>query len=274
MRLRRSTKAGAETPATVGELEREVLGGSGHAQRRPGPKPRRQRPVRSHPANILAAQRRPGPKPRRQGPGRRSGAGASLARSTKAGAETPATAARVSSSSATRGYRSTKAGAETPATDAGLPVVIQGAPRALNEGRGRNPGDSRSPAQRRGDRRPRSTKAGAETPATGDVAAAVDDERPGRSTKAGAETPATAAYLERYGAPSEERSTKAGAETPATAVSQMRAAMSVLLRSTKAGAETPATDELASVGNHESSTTLNEGRGRNPGDSARQPPAG
>ena len=210
-----------------------------HAQRRPGPKPRRQAAVSAAPNRPgLVAQRRPGPKPRRQLAGTgRTGPG-NGGRSTKAGAETPATALDGCLVAFDSG-RSTKAGAETPATDAGrshraytptrstkagaeTPATARRlrrcqvraddaqrrpgpkprrqprsrrrrrrSPRPLNEGRGRNPGDRRQavPVLVRG-LPGRSTKAGAETPATvlpGSMAVAVL----ARSTKAGAETPAT-----------------------------------------------------------------------------------
>ena len=60
------------------------------------------------------------------------------------------------------------------------------------------------------------------------------------------------------------RSTKAGAETPAT---RRVPVVHVLIdrRSTKAGAETPATRRDPREG-YRTSTTLNEGRGRDPGD--------
>ena len=88
------------------------------AQRRPGPRPRR------HPgvppaewATPPLAQRRPGPRPRRHmepAPGRPS----RPPRSTKVGAETPATPVVVAPQPR-RHIRSTKAGAETPATPGG-----------------------------------------------------------------------------------------------------------------------------------------------------------
>ena len=124
-------------------------------------------------------------------------------RSTKAGAETPATqdVRRIRRAGP---QRSTKAGAETPATLRNVGVERQPVRASLNEGRGRDPGDTR--------------QAG-----------------PGRSTKAGAETATRLAEI-----PETVRSTKAGAETPATPPRPDRSAMS-LGRSTKAGAETPAT---------------------------------
>ena len=139
------------------------------------------------------------------------------------------------------GGRSTKAGAETPATR--LPEL---------------PGRDHEIM--------RSTKAGAETPATPVSGRSACYPRHLRSTKAGAETPAThEAHLLDI-VVGHLRSTKAGAETPAT-----RDAASRLprfhRRSTKAGAETPATQSPAR-GTRSGTATLNEGRGRDPGDTS------
>ena len=200
----RSTKAGAETPATLGAsatkheilpLTPSAMGMPSIAQRRPGPRPRRHRGPFIH--AILAS------------------------RSTKAGAETPATRARSSGStawphSAQRrpgprprrhaitqlatpskvAFRSTKAGAETPATQAPLVPPVTG----LRD------------AQRRPGPRPRRHS----------LAIVVSDTLLTRSTKAGAETPATRPprTMELYA--SCVRSTKAGAETPATHVVSCR----------------------------------------------------
>ena len=71
-----------------------------------------------------------------------------------------------------------------------MPLPIPPSLGALNEGRGRDPGDTLYVRREGGACGNRSTKAGAETPATlvlEDLQFAVDD----RSTKAGAETPAT-----------------------------------------------------------------------------------
>ena len=114
------------------------------AQRRPGPRPRRHA-CRNCRAGITksCAQRRPGPRPRRHRCSRRRDAGPLETRSTKAGAETPATPLTVLAPCSSGDKRSTKAGAETPATQV---VHLHVAP------------DLRS--------QQRSTKAGAETPAT------------------------------------------------------------------------------------------------------------
>ena len=183
-------------------------------------------------------------------------------RSTKAGAETPATRpirewGRVPCGPLNEGRgrdpgdtgltdrvaflrdeRSTKAGAETPATQP-WPLTFSCAGKPLNEGRGRDPGDTRpfwdwcagiSGAQRRPGPRPRrhsgvslvgrpvlarSTKAGAETPATRVILIRVllkgicAQRRPGPR-------PRRHRHLYPVTAPAALRSTKAGAETPAT----------------------------------------------------------
>ena len=104
------------------------------------------------------------------------------------------------------------------------------------------------------DEEPRSTKAGAETPAN-------------RSTKAGAETPATRSNLAGVTLSYNSRSTKAGAETPATRLQVSGQRVDYQGRSTKAGAETPAT-RCGGQGSELSGAALNEGRGRDPGDTA------
>ena len=131
------------------------------AQRRPGPRPRRHA-CRNCRAGITksCAQRRPGPRPRRHRCSRRRDAGPLETRSTKAGAETPATPLTVLAPCSSGDKRSTKAGAETPATQSPARGTRSGT-ATLNEGRGRDPGDtmsSRSPtsaAQRRPGPRPR-----------------------------------------------------------------------------------------------------------------------
>ena len=283
-----------------------------YAQRRPGPRPRRHlsgtpallaegvplnegrgrdpgdtATAKSIRLRLFFAQRRPGPRPRRHSD-RQVNSFAALLRSTKAGAETPATLphrctirCRDSSLNEGRGRdpgdtcpqlwqphgptplnegrgrdpgdtrskrtgdtadlsRSTKAGAETPATRESNPRCTRGG-SALNEGRGRDPGDTRT-AKRPLGSVGRSTKAGAETPATHDVGQLTERVLPLRSTKAGAETPATLflqGSLERPGI-AHRRSTKAGAETPATRP-RHEGDDHYRPRSTKAGAETPAT---------------------------------
>ena len=159
-----------------------------YAQRRPGHAPRRHREIRmrssagsalnegrgTHPGDTQrrhrdpvhtpAAQRRPGHAPRRHLPPPQQPHPRRSARSTKAGARTPATrpearrpARRPSRSTkagartpATRAGRqrhggnldrSTKAGARTPATPRQQPVVYR-TRLSLNEGRGTHPGDT------------------------------------------------------------------------------------------------------------------------------------
>ena len=170
---------------------------------------------------FLCAQRRPGPRPRRHRY-RRGGHGDNGGRSTKAGAETPATRLPELPGRDHEIMRSTKAGAETPATpllkeercrtarntlnegrgrDPGdtphRPRPMQFWGQTLNEGRGRDPGDTitctwhpiwYSNAQRRPGPRPRRHNV---QPFKG-VALF------GRSTKAGAETPATHANISRW----------------------------------------------------------------------------
>ena len=166
------------------------------AQRRPGPRPRRHEIIQelSH-AENQTAQRRPGPRPRRhrnkwdgltrcpaslnEGRGRDPGdtilqghtGTEKPQRSTKAGAETPATRANSVRRCRVPGPRSTKAGAETPATRGNGHEIIDTANHAqrrpgprprrharesvrcgrtapsLNEGRGRDPGDTSTPAR-------------------------------------------------------------------------------------------------------------------------------
>ena len=93
------------------------------AQRRPGPRPRRHALSRSERlSDSRAAQRRPGPRPRRQIRDRQ-GSGGQQHRSTKAGAETPATPRDRSRDVPALLLRSTKAGTETPATQVETPLV-------------------------------------------------------------------------------------------------------------------------------------------------------
>ena len=158
----RSTKAGVETPATRGSTD--------------GPS-----------AAWASAQRRPGSRPRRHFPGHAVGIGLA-ARSTKAGVETPATLCRVGFWSIWPLGRSTKAGVETPATrcvsySATKSSSAQRRPGSrprrhgggrysvpctppLNEGRGRDPGDTLHKGEYHDRDHHRSTKAGVETPAT------------------------------------------------------------------------------------------------------------
>ena len=183
------------------------------------------------------AQRRPGREPRRHADA--DGAdGSAAARSTKAGARTPATRG-VPRRPPPRAARSTKAGARTPATQrravASCAVMATaqrrpgreprrharadagGSLRAapLNEGRGANPGDTcrvtgTAPllltAQRRPGREPRRHLHRWLEGAHDDTA----QRRPGREPRR------HPAALARLGALGGHRSTKAGARTPAT----------------------------------------------------------
>ena len=158
--LARSTKAGAETPATHEMRPKEenlpdsLNEGRGRdpgdtaaaftymyscesAQRRPGPRPRRHGCMQLLKCSIFCAQRRPGPRPRRH--------------------------LYLIERMFFRMVRSTKAGAETPATRS-TPEGYRNRPSSLNEGRGRDPGDTivgeeyahiAEPAQRRPGPRPR-----------------------------------------------------------------------------------------------------------------------
>ena len=158
--------------------------------------------------------------------------------------------------------RSTKAGARTPAT---RPASgRRGAPAAaLNEGRGANPGDtfsSRPPAQAavRAQRRP-----GREPRRHLEELDGTHRSDP-RSTKAGARTPAT-----RGRAPSRpgarRRSTKAGARTPATLDGLKHLPPPLRPLNEGRGANPGDTSGCgdAPTGRR---TSLNEGRGANPGD--------
>ena len=437
LRLARSTKAGARTPATLDWLQDQARAIC--AQRRPGREPRRHpggrtdprrrrfaqrrpgREPRRHPrcVNLIRemgdAQRRPGREPRRHSPGRpRAGraSGASLnegrganpgdtrsalplrpaaPRSTKAGAQTPATPTTSGLSGWRRWSLNEGRGAnpgDTPAqwdTGQGSRIAQRRPGREprrhqrsrrrawpsssaqrrpgreprrhqpilewrgrletpLNEGRGANPGDTRAvsarearrrAAQRRPGREPRRHRRIDVPAGAGDVCAqrrpgreprrhhqwrrkrALNylhaQRRPGReprrhaefaraiqerlrSTKAGARTPATpgvrpvrvacgAALNEGRGANpgdtphrrgaavgSGRRSTKAGARTPATPVDTANPSTCTTIRSTKAGARTPATRPPGRPADS-APDPLNEGRGANPGDTSRPPPA-
>ena len=220
--------------------------------------------MKSTGTTISYAQRRPERKLRRQA----FSLGDRLAvldhRSTKAGAQTPATDQFRAFGRAHVPGRSTKAGAQTPATVCTVPGPLRWA-HALNEGRSANSGDSFVcplhdivPCQR-------STKAGAQTPATGRHAFTEQTGVVKRSTKAGAQTPATAAVSGRQ--PSMVRTAQRRPERKLRRQSRacgrltycvrsaqrrperklrrqdrdMGISTLVKLRSTKAGAQTPAT---------------------------------
>ena len=167
------------------------------------------------------------------------------ARSTKAGARTPATRDLVSAP-LHQLHRSTKAGARTPATP-DEPLDISHLSPPLNEGRGANPGDTR---------RTRLTR----------TTTALAQRRPGREPRR------HCCNLFIYAVTS-LRSTKAGARTPATPLLGHDDAVRVD-RSTKAGARTPATPASCATRRRSPGSSLNEGRGANPGDTPRRRRAG
>ena len=231
----RSTKAGAETPATRNGFA-ATWSGDDNAQRRPGPRPRR------HPPGPGCV--RCGCSTLNEGRGRDPG-------------DTGGTTVTDRQAVPLNEGRGRDPG-DTP-----LPSVAPGPLAALNEGRGRDPGDTRNHveftatdevAQRRPGPRPR--RHGSSRP----------QNRLGRdrSTKAGAETPATLPPLPtkswvRFAAQRRPgpRPRRHGDGRPSR-WDQGR-------RSTKAGAETPATPP-SSHPRSRRSTPLNEGRGRDPGD--------
>ena len=280
----RSTKAGAHTPATppqcrgCSSLLRSLNEGRGAhpgdtlsglssvispitAQRRPGRTPRRHWWGVNCPTGDRFAQRRPGRTPRRHTHQPR-GTGRHRARSTKAGAHTPATPCAASRTRPKQACRSTKAGAHTPATrrsSSRPPTSPWPAQRTPGRTPRRHVSDMMdlciaSGAQRRPGRTPRRH------------AGLVGQHAPclQRSTKAGAHTPATRPCRSRCGRcrcplnegrgahpgdtprrrcgqdPSVLRSTKAGAHTPAT-LPVLMSGSKASGRSTKAGAHTPAT---------------------------------
>ncbi len=280
---RRSTKAGARTPATR-PAQRQSTFRPARAQRRPGREPRRHTCA----CRRTRAWRGPLNEGRGANPGdtrdrlarRRGGAG----RSTKAGARTPATRGggeqepdpvhaqrrpgreprrhRPSEPGPDPAYlRSTKAGARTPATLDGCRKQLP--PRAAQRRPGREPRRHYTTrdwmrfaeaAQRRPGREPRRHRDGRD----GDLALVLIALNEGRGANPG-DTPDFHRGVVRAG-----RSTKAGARTPATRPWPRRLAAAAP-RSTKAGARTPATRTRADSGST-ATRSLNEGRGANPGD--------
>ena len=246
LRVGRSTKAGASTPATPialahdrGLLPRSTKAGASTPatpirQRRPASTPATHgRPEfhRSTKAGASTPATRPG-RARRVWRSSTLNEGRSInsgdtqltenrhhrldRRSTKAGASTPATRC-VFSQYPREGERSTKAGASTPATRSLHAQNLHTVRPSLNEGRSINSGDTREVSMPESvvfhDRR--STKAGASTPATRHPGTECVKPLLPRSTKAGASTPATR-ILGPSGRNLLPRSTKAGASTPAT----------------------------------------------------------
>ena len=230
------------------------------AQRRPESEPRRHSATATRPMRVVgrstkagvgtpATRRRAGGVCRRGTPlneGRSRNPGdtrrwmltalSAGTRSTKAGVGTPATRI-VRRWAAQRRERSTKAGVGTPATLVGSGhEAIAFAP--LNEGRSRNPGDTREiavdvlnsgPAQRRPESEPRRHLYVFGTKTIEQCAQRRPESEPRRhargssayggiahrSTKAGVGTPATHGGIAARG-PLRGRSTKAGVGTPAT----------------------------------------------------------
>ena len=140
-------------------------------------------------------------------------------------------------------------------------------PAALNEGRGANPGDTGPLVPRLAGLLGRSTKAGARTPATPPGRQPERRVHRARSTKAGARTPATR-DVDADAAGAAGRSTKAGARTPATLL-LLRSYSHPASAQRRPGREprrhTPAPRQAPRSGQ-----ALNEGRGANPGDTARR----
>ena len=234
------------------------------AQRRPGRAPRRHASFmpRKPSATSPSAQRRPGRAPRRHLVRMVEGVDA-VARSTKAGACTPATPPPRGQGRA-HPLRSTKAGACTPATPAGGDCDGGGPIRSTKAGACTPATPVHRPAfgvaivlaQRRPGRAPRRhpdeevlvrvdgcTLNEGRGVHPGDTPEHVHRRaHRGRSTKAGACTPATRAPVTRRGPEyGDVRSTKAGACTPATHPRQGHDERRGVDRSTKAGACTPAT---------------------------------
>ena len=135
----RSTKAGAETPATARRSLVHPCGQFGHAQRRPGPRPRQQLLVGCDGGALLL--------PLNEGRGRDPG-------------NRHRTATRWRSVGTLNEGRGRDPG-NRPRTSTWPPR-----PTALNEGRGRDPGNRASTDVHAMPLSDRSTKAGAETPAT------------------------------------------------------------------------------------------------------------
>ncbi len=161
--LARSTKAGARTPATLVSPElAECL--SSVAQRRPGREPRRHaRAAARAPKHRTTAQRRPGREPRRHVV-RRVRVGATIDRSTKAGARTPATHADWIKTVSTTGSAQRRPGRE-PRRHWTVVRPRTGSADAQRRP-GREPRRHFGAVEMKGPGRSRSTKAGARTPAT------------------------------------------------------------------------------------------------------------
>ena len=215
--------------------------------------------------NYVRAQRRPGREPRRHSIEQQARRSRSV-RSTKAGARTPA----------------------TPGPWAGMPPPSM----SLNEGRGANPGDTRSvggdaatfhvaqrrpgreprrhrsrwmrshrpaAAQRRPGREPRRHMLRREPPPSRPTTA---QRRPGREPRRHHIPSSRSTYL----IPAQRRP---GRE-PRRHFDYLETPLGMVDRSTKAGARTPATLRRP-CSPRRAARTLNEGRGANPGDTRRHP---
>ena len=110
----RSTKAGAETPATPPSRSSRCHRRS-PAQRRPGPRPRRHMTAVRVPSTGCSAQRRPGPRPRRHCAATSLSNRPTLRAQRRPGPR-PRRHRQYRRRPVTNSHRSTKAGAETPAT--------------------------------------------------------------------------------------------------------------------------------------------------------------
>ncbi len=255
----RSTKAGASTPATPLFIFSECFA-TRDAQRRPGHQPRRHAATRVVQIVGIPAQRRPGLQPRRHSNVARYEY-YDHGRAQRRPGHQPRRHVSLDLRPICLAARSTKAGASTPATP---PRPRRGAQRlsALNEGRGINPGDTSGRCVSACRIRGRSTKAGASTPATQGLRLLPSanfmtaQRRPGHQPRRhlaaeGAGYPDWHAQRRPGHQPRRHttsgtwrvtaatRSTKAGASTPATPLRCL-----IWLcgpRSTKAGASTPAT---------------------------------
>ena len=139
-RLARSTKAGARTPATLDERS-WAKPSVGCAQRRPGHAPRRHRTEPSLTSSSKSAQRRPGHAPRRHVKLARDLSSANDAQ--RRPGHAPRRHMIQRPHQVIHPARSTKAGARTPATPEPAPAhSCRCARHTLNEGRGTHPGDT------------------------------------------------------------------------------------------------------------------------------------
>ena len=284
---RRSTKAGASTPATPG--------------RGPAGRPRQPRSTKagaSTPATpdlrellvdlVDSAQRRPERQPRRH---KRRWIGNTPEPTTlnEGRSVNPGDTCREANPNRNQCLRSTKAGASTPATPG--TGWCRNAPRAspLNEGRSVNPGDTAgtdavfsdvgTDAQRRPERQPRRHCPPAScttslTPALnegrsvnpGDTAAfragVLIETR--RSTKAGASTPATRATIGASGA--RQKTLNEGRSVNPGDTRRSCSAAALTATNAQRRPERQPRRHQKIVRQHDGVTPLNEGRSVNPGD--------